>query len=626
MKAIVLKILHEKPIFIIGLSMLWLKTIIVGFWDFNIVLENPLQLLILLLNPIPFLMLFLGLILLAKPSRQAIYLCVFLIVSSFVLFANSVYYREFTDYITIPLLLVGSNMADLSSSVFTLMQWHDIIYFIDIIIIAGLFVWKKQALMKNSRYRFRQLVPFFSVMMIFSVLTIGFANIERPQLLSRSFDRELIVKNIGIYNFHFYDVYLHMNTRAQRVFANEDEFNEINEYTVKVEKREEADYDLFGIAEGKNVILITAESIQNFVIGNEVNGEEITPFLNELIEDSYYFSEFYHQTAQGKTSDSEFLVNNALFPLPRGAVFFTHPTNKYYALPEIMNEHGYFTATLHANNGTFWNRSVMYEQLGFDRFYTDEDYEITADNSIGWGLKDIDFMEQSIEHMLEMPQPFHLNLITLTNHHPFDLGEEDQFIDQYDSNSRTLNQYFPTVRYTDEAIRVFFDRLKEEGLYEDSIILIFGDHYGISSFHNRAMSQYLEKDITPFVEIELQQVPFIIHIPGEEGKVIPDVSGQIDIRPTLLHLLGIKIEKQTTFGRNIFSKEREELVILRNGSFITEDVIYTSETCYDKSTGEPFDLEDGEESPCQPYIEEVQRQLNYSDRIIYGDLLRFEGT
>src|SRR5690554_5038781 len=160
----------------------------------------------------------------------------------------------------------------------------------------------------------------------------------------------------------------------------------------------------------------------------------------------------------------------------------------------------------------------MYEQLGYDRFYTEDDYEITEENSIGWGLKDIDFFEQSMDHLLEMQQPFYAKLITLTNHFPFDLDEEDHFIDPYDSNSQTLNKYFPTVRYMDEAIRIFFEKLKEDGLYEDSIIIIYGDHYGISTNHNKAMSMYLDKEVTPYVEVELQQVPLIIHIPGVEGE------------------------------------------------------------------------------------------------------------
>src|SRR5690606_35316516 len=134
--------------------------------------------------------------------------------------------------------------------------------------------------------------------------------------------------------------------------------------------------------------------------------------------------------------------------------------------------------------------------------------------SIGWGLKDIEFMEQTVDLLKTIPQPFYSRLITLTNHHPFTLKKEDQMIPQFDSNSGTLNRYFTTVRYLDESVKHLFEQLKAEGLYENSIIILYGDHYGISSNHNKAMSQYLGYEVNPYVHVDLQRVPFFIHIPG----------------------------------------------------------------------------------------------------------------
>ena len=127
---------------------------------------------------------------------------------------------------------------------------------------------------------------------------------------------------------------------------------------------------------------------------SKVNGQEITPFLNDFIKDSFYFENFYHQTEQGKTSDSEFLLDNSLYPLNRGAVFFTHSGNEFNATPEILKDYGYYTATLHANSKSFWNRDIMYDSFGYDRYYSLTDYEVTDENSVGWGMKDIDFFEQ----------------------------------------------------------------------------------------------------------------------------------------------------------------------------------------------------------------------------------------
>src|SRR5699024_6212095 len=172
-------------------------------------------------------------------------------------------------------------------------------------------------------------------------------------------------------------------------------------------------------------------------------------------------------------------------------------------------------------------------------FFSEDAYEITPENSVGWGLKDKPFFEQSIKYLQSMEEPFYSKFITLTNHFPFELDEEDKSIEPYDSNSNTLNNYFPAVRYADEAMEEFFNHLKQSGLYEDSIIIIMGDHIGISANHNKAMSMYLDKEeITPFDQVELLKVPLFIHIPGHgQGEVQSTLSGQIDLKPTILSLL-----------------------------------------------------------------------------------------
>ena len=211
-------------------------------------------------------------------------------------------------------------------------------------------------------------------------------------------------------------------------------------------------------------------------------------------------------------------------------------------------------------------------------------------------------------------------LITLTNHYPFYLDPEDMMIPEYDSNSGTLNRYFQTVRYLDESVKEFFDDLKEQGLYENSIIVMYGDHYGISENHNKAMAKYLNKEeLTPYDNALLQAVPFYIHIPGSnDGQVMDNVAGQLDIRPTLLHLLGVETSKDMQLGADLFSEEHEDFVVFRDGRIVTDTVVYAGEVCYDRATSEAIAIEN-----CQPLIDRATQELQYSDKIINGDLLRF---
>ncbi len=612
-----MKKLNLSKVSLIGIAtvLLWLKTYIAYKTSFDIKIENWRQEFILFINPLSFLLFVFGIGLFMKEKSRNRYILITSFLISFVLFANIVFYRFFNDFLTIPVLFQTSNMSDLGSSVNELLNFTDLLYFLDFIILA-LIVFRKPKFLTYREYSKVDRRAFFLIAIAMTFFNLGLAETERPQLLTRTFDREMLVKNIGTYNYHIYDAFLQSKSSAQRAMADGSELVDIDNYIHANYKR--PNDEMFGAAKGKNVILISMESTQSFVINQTVNGQEITPFLNEFIKDSYYFENFYHQTAQGKTSDSEFIVENSLYPLSRGAVFFTHSGNEYTATPDILNDNGYFTASLHANNKSFWNRDIMYDSLGYDRFYSLPDYEVTEENSVGWGLKDIDFFEQSIQHLKEMPKPFYAKFITLTNHFPFELDEEDLFIDPYTSNNKTVNNYFPTVRYTDEALKIFVERLKEEGLYEDSIIVLYGDHYGISENHNKAMGEFLGEEVTPFVSTQLQRVPFIVHIPGHNGKTISTVAGQIDVKPTLLHLLGIDSKNNIDFGSDLFSDDKMDFTVLRDGSFITKDYLYTRDICYDKQTGEPTDMK-----ACEPYIEKAKNELEYSDKIIYGDLLRF---
>lgn len=594
-----------------------LKTYVLYKIGFKIQSENVLQEVILLINPISAAIIIIGIGLLFKQKIQSVMVIVASTVATMILYFNLLYYRFFTDFLTWPVLLQTSNAQELSGSVIELMKFADLLLFVDILILVFIVVKKKLPILANS-HREPLILFVVAVLIFFANLTV--AQIERPQLLTRSFDRELLVKNIGLFHYHTYDAYIQSHTKAQRVFADGSAIDDIVEY-IKADYKK-PDEDLFGIAKGKNVIVISIESLQSFVINETVNGEEITPFLNSLIDESYYFDEFYHQTAQGKTSDSEFLVANSLYGRNSGAVFFTHAGNEYNALPELLNEENYFTSVMHANNKSFWNRDMMYLGLGYDRFFDIDSYDVNETNTIGWGLKDVDFFEQSIDLLKSQPKPYYTSFITLTNHFPFELGEEDKFIDEFDSNSRTLNRYFPTARYTDKAIEVFFERLKEEGMYEDSIFILYGDHYGISDYHNEAMSLFLNKDeITPFDTIQLQRVPMFVHIPGHDtSEINHTVSGQIDLKPTIMHLLGMDTTEDIQFGSDLFAPERNSFVVLRDGSFVTDEYVYTDDTCYDKGTGEP--TEDGY---CEPYQEKAKQDLLNSDKVVFGDLLRFYG-
>lgn len=614
----------RHTLLIIAIVATWLQTYFAYRTAFDLKIENVLQQVILLLNPLATLLFIYGLALFFKRAKgRNVYIVTVTIILSVVLYGNIVFYRFYNDFVTLPVLFQTKNFGDLGGSVAGLVTIYDIGYFLNVICVLVALKWlpaaKQFTYMTSNR---RHTYFAFAFAMLF--LNLGLSEKERPQLLTRSFDREVLVKNLGTYNYHLYDIYVQSKTHAQKAFADGSALTIIVNDAKSNEVRPNKQF--FGMAKGKNVIIISLESMQNFVIGEQMNGQTITPFLNELTKDpdTLYFGNFYHQTGLGKTSDAEFIVENSLYGIGGGAVFFTNAGNTFHSLSERLGENGYSTNVFHSNNKSFWNRDLMYQALHIDTFHDVQSYDVNATNSVNWGLKDIPFMKQSVAQMKELPQPFSARMLTLTNHFPFTSDAKDQFIDAYDSGDKTVDRYFQTVRYTDEAVKVLFEKLKQAGLYDDTVIVMYGDHYGISENHNKAMMKFLKKeDMTPYDTAMLQEVPFFIHVPNSNiqqqvGKKVHEVAGQLDIRPTVLHLLGISTTHDIQLGTDLLSPKHDNLIAFRDGRFVNDEVVYTNETFYDRQTGDVLVDYDG-----AAFIEQATRKTATSDKIINGDLFRF---
>lgn len=322
--------IRRLQFFWLAVALLSITTYVLYKVAFTIPTENMMQEFLLFINPISSSILLLGIALLFKNNTRNVMVVVLSFIGSFILYGNLLFYRFYSDFLTLPVLLQTNNMQDLSSSVFELMSIWDLFLFANVAILAVLVARKKVPVVGRLK-REPVLIAALAVLLFLGNLTL--AQTERPQLLTRSFDRDMIVKNIGVFNFHIYDIFLQSQSRAQRVLADSSDIIEVKNYVQANHK--EPNPDMFGVAEGKNVFMISLESIQSFVIDNDMEGQEITPFLNQLKDESYYFENFYHQTEQGKTSDSEFIVANSMFGRGSGAVFFTHAQNNYNATPKF---------------------------------------------------------------------------------------------------------------------------------------------------------------------------------------------------------------------------------------------------------------------------------------------------
>lgn len=604
--------------FSIAVVLFWIKTYAAYQIEFNLGIDNNLQKFLLFINPLSSALFFFGIALLFKKHTKLIMICIDFVLS-FLLYANIAYYRFFDDFLTVPTIMQAkANAGQLGDSALSLMSPLDIFYFSDmfILIILALTVFKKAIVANRKSFK---IVFLFSITVF--LFNLGLAEKDRPQLLSRSFDRNYLVKYLGAYNFTIYDVIQNVKSTSQRALANSSDITDVENYRKANYAVPNPDY--FAKAKGMNVIYVSMESFQSFMIDYKMaNGQEVTPFLNSLAHDgsTFYFDNFYHQTGQGKTSDAEFLMETSLYPMSQGAVFVSKAQNTYQAAPAILKGNGYNSAVFHGNYKTFWNRNEMYKALGYDQFFDATYYSMTDENKKNYGMKDKPFFKESMPLLEGLKQPFYSKFISLSNHFPFEMDPQDTNFPAGDTGDTVVNQYFQSANYMDQAFEQFFNDLKADGLYDNTVIVMYGDHYGISESHNDAMAKVLGVDqITPTMNAKLQSVPLFIHVPGVKGGVQHQYGGEVDVRPTLLHLLGIDTKDYMEFGSDLLSKDHRNWALFRNGDFVSPEVIQLKDKCYSTESGELLPTTD----LCKATDLNVKTELQMSDEVVYKDLLRF---
>lgn len=523
------------------------------------------------------------------------------IILSLLLFADVIYGRYYFNPITLSILNQLYMADDVSGSAFSLIKLKDIIYFIDylgmiVLYLAG----RKFVVIKpfEKGYLYRVAVVVVALVVLFVGFSIRYSNTDTTHY---AYERKYIARDLGLLYFHSYD----FNERISKLMSNkslsDDEILNVqahNGYSNDVTN------PYTGIAEGRNVYVLQMEAIQEFLVDYEVNGEKVMPFLSALKEESIYLSNCHIQTANGNTVDSELLMNVSLLPTHSGAVYYEYPDNTYLSLPKILETQGYECYSFHGYQGSFWNRVAMHSNLGFDDFYSMEDYVI--DEYIGFGLGDKSFIKQTIDknRAVANRSSYYNFMVMLSSHHPYDGFYSGPFSPE-EGHANIVDRYYNSARYVDEAIEGFFEQLKDEGLYDNAIFVIYGDHAGL--FGDEAAMQ-LANDGISYSEYEWSKyktVPVLIHVPGEleDGVKVDYVTGQIDMMPTLANLMNLDVDY--TLGSDVLSATYESMVVKRFGDVITNDFIYLS------SAKEAYDYTTGSVIPIENYESQVKKAHGY---------------
>lgn len=605
----------------------WVKTYLTYITKFNLGVVGPMQKFLLLINPLPTAMLLIGIGLFFKGRKSYWIMVIIDFLLSLWLFSNILYYREFSDFLSTSIIKTsGSTSDNLGKSIAGITKGTDFLVFLDVVIIVLLIAFKVFKIdVRRLKLKISLLIEGLAVVLIGTNLTM--AQKDRPGLLTRTFDNNYIVKYLGLNSFAVYDGVKTAQSNAIMAKANHSDLKTVQSYIKKNYIAPNPEY--YGVAKNKNVLVIHLESFQQFLIDYKWHGKEVTPNLNKLYHanDTISFDNFFNQVCQGKTSDAEMMLENSIFGLQSGSAMSSYGTsNTFESAPAILGQQaGYTSAVMHGGAGSFWNRDNAYKSFGYDYFMPLSYYQNKKGYYLGYGIKDKLFFDQSIKYIEHLPQPFYLKMITVTNHYPYDLDKKNQSIDKTDTGDKTVDGYVQTAHYLDEAIGELMSYLKKSGLEKNTLIMLYGDHYGISGNHHKASAQLLNKDsFNNFDNLQFQRVPLMFHMPGLKGGINHTYGGEIDVRPTLFNLLGINDQNMIQFGHSLLAKNAPQIVAQRNGDFITPKYSKVEGSYYYTKSGKRVTHPSKKvKAQLASISNTVTTELSLSDRVITGNLLRF---
>ena len=594
-----------------------------------------------------------------KPKNRFKYYFTWSIILTLVCFINSIYYTNYVSFTSFSLLATSLQLAGVSDALGTIMEIKDFAYWWAPLML----IFAHRKLLKSGYYSKvktaeKVRISVLKCLVAAAIVAGAFISTLTGTDLSRLYkqwNREYVVMKFGIYVYQSNDLIASLKPQISPLFGYDTAAKEFREYYEEYPQDSE-DNEYTDILKGKNIIVIHAESFQNFVMDTEINGVELAPNMKKLASEGMYFSNFYSQESVGTSSDSEFTYSTSLLPASSGTVFVSYWDRYYPSIQKYLSNDGYYVFSMHANKGNMWNREVMHKQLGYDRFYNyTKDYDI--DETIGLGLSDKSFFRQSVQKIKKINKKYDKYyglLIMLTNHTPFEgledttdldltytykttdpeTGEETEVVNNYLKDT-TLGKYFTTVHYADQAIGELVDNLDKEGLLDDTVLVIYGDHDAkikrseydyYYNYNPETDSKYSSDDprYDEFTKYEYElnrKVPFIIWTKDKDlqkkiNKKVTTVTGMYDVLPTLGNMLGI--DTPYALGHDVFSTD-DHFAVFPNGNWITDKMYYDSQN--DEAIMLDEDAVIGKDY-IEKYSQRAEKEISVSNDIIVHDLIK----
>lgn len=562
------------------------------------------------------------------PNRgRTIVTIVMNIIISTVLFFDNVYYTYSNSFLSVAQITNLQYGEEIMSTLPMVIEAKQILYFLDVVVILLLFLFRIIKIYKKDNKTKKELIVkcISGIIGIIIFVIIGSQYVEKGK--QKSYNKDMQMREATIFGYHIYDIESAINIKSQTKYKNYNDMIKDYEELKDEYKKDygEPSYNLKGALKGKNIVIVQLESVQEFVLYKEINGTQITPNLNKFLTENIEFTNM-HMQSYSTTADSEHTTITSLYPMENGMSFSKYYTNTYDDLFKTFNKAHYYTSYMHGNYPYFWNRGNVYGRLGLNDLSLKEQFDDLSEN-INGDLSDELLYKQGVQKLKQFNQPFISYIVAASSHTPYLLeGLQDRSkvtVDVGKYKDTYFGNYIEAVNYADYAFGVFLEKLKDEGLYDNTAILVYGDHNGLNMYNEEMVDflQHTDNDLTD-VKLKLNYTRVVcgMKIPGMQNIKIDKPINKLDIKPTLAYLCDIP--DGISIGTNMFGGK--DFVCLNNERIIAKDYYY-DENWYDRNTGEIIDLNSADEETkklLDNYYQKMKKELDISNSIIVNNLLK----
>ncbi|MFT8351501.1 MAG: LTA synthase family protein [Clostridium saccharoperbutylacetonicum] len=496
--------------------------------------------------------------------KQTLFYLILNFLYSILLIGDLWYFRANRDFLGVKNLLFPGTFNPTGLPLFNF-KFIDIFFIIDlIIIIIWIIIYKVNNPYEKNIHNFIITIKSSIIIIIISILYFDVFTLSDfgNSILYKQWSTLMSVQAPGPLGYHTLEAFKSASKAFEKPSTNDKkditDWFEYNDENLKSN-------EYFGIFKSKNVIFLQIESMENFVINHKINGKEITPFLNKLTKQCLYFNNFYEQNNGANSIDCDFMINTSVYPLGDRITATNYGENVYpNSLPRLLNNLGYTTISTHAEEHGEFNWTELHKNgFGAQNLWSIKDYN--HDEVVGYGLSDKSFFTQLSEKLKNVKQPFFLQMPTLSSHGPFNIDNKYRQLNlPKEINESYLGGYFESLHYTDSQIELFFNKLKQYNLLDNSVIVIYGDHAGVHKYYNDSI-QKLDLDNNWWKEYD-HKLPLIIYSANAPAQNITASGGQVDMLPTISYLLGLdkSLYKDTSMGRVLVNTNRDTTIIKGN--------------------------------------------------------------